>query len=88
MYDHISKSVETTREGKVTILWNQKVRTNRTYPHNKQDNVNRDNEKVTCMLIDVVIHGDRKVIKREAEKILTFWRRNYYFFFNFSTPCI
>jgi len=24
----------------------------------------------------------------EGSRKLTFWRRNYYFFFNFSTPCI
>ena len=29
----------------------------------------RDNEKGTCMLIDVAISEDRKVIKKEAEKI-------------------
>ena len=33
-------------------------------------NVIRDNEKGTCMLIDVAISGDRNVIKKEAEKIL------------------
>ena len=30
----------------------------------------RDNEKGTCMLIDVALSGDRNVIKKEAEKIL------------------
>ena len=29
----------------------------------------RDNEKRTCMLIDIAISGDRNVIKKEAEKI-------------------
>ena len=32
----------------------------------------RDNEKGTCMLIDVAISGDRNVIKKEAEKILIY----------------
>jgi len=31
-----------------------------------------DNEKGTCMLIDVAISGDRSVIKKEAEKILKY----------------
>ena len=26
-YDHVTKSVKTSHEGKVTILWNQQVRT-------------------------------------------------------------
>jgi hypothetical protein len=32
----------------------------------------RDNEKRTCMLIDVAILGDRNVIKKEAEEILKY----------------
>jgi hypothetical protein len=31
-----------------------------------------DNEKRTCMLIDVAILGDRNVIQKEAEKILKY----------------
>jgi hypothetical protein len=38
-------------------------------PNNKPDIIIRDNEKGTCMLIDVAIPGDRYVIKKEAEKI-------------------
>jgi len=34
-YDHISKSVKTSHEFKVTLLWNQQVQTNRTIPNNK-----------------------------------------------------
>jgi hypothetical protein len=43
---------------------------NRTIPNNKPDIIIRDNEKGTCMLIDVAIMGDRNVITKEAEKIL------------------
>ena len=32
----------------------------------------RDNEKGSCMLIDVAISGDRNLIKKEAEKILQY----------------
>jgi hypothetical protein len=32
----------------------------------------RDNEKGTCMLIDVATSGDRNVIKKEAENILKY----------------
>jgi hypothetical protein len=38
-YDHVSKSVETSYEGNVTVLWIQKVRTERTIPNNKPDNL-------------------------------------------------
>jgi hypothetical protein len=71
-YEHVPKSVETTQGGKVTILWNQQVKTDRTIPSNKPDIIIRDNEKETCMLIDVAISGDRNVIKKEAEKILKY----------------
>ena len=66
------KSVETSQGGKVTILWIQQAQTDRTIPSNKPDIIIRDNEKGTCMLIDVSISGDRNVIKKEAEKILKY----------------
>jgi len=70
-YDHVPKSVETSYEGMVTILWNQQVGTDRTIPNNKLDIIIIDNKKGTCMLIDVAISGDRNVVKKAAEKILT-----------------
>jgi hypothetical protein len=71
-YEHVPKSVETNQKDKVTILWNQQVQTDRTIPNNKPDIIKRDNEKRTCMLIDVAIPGDRNVSKKEAEKILKY----------------
>ena len=53
-------------------MWNQQVQTDRTIPDNKPDIIIRDNEKGTCMLIDVAISGDRNVIKKEVEKILKY----------------
>ena len=53
-------------------MWNQQVQTDRTIPNNKPHIIIRDNEAETCMLIDVVISGDRNVIKKEAEKILKY----------------
>jgi hypothetical protein len=60
-YEHVPKS-ETSRGGKLTILWNQQIQTDRTIPNNKPDIVIRDYEKGTCMLIDVEILGNRNVI--------------------------
>jgi hypothetical protein len=71
-YEHVPKSVETSRGEKVTILWNQQVQTDRSIPSNKPDIVIRDNEKGTCMLIDVAIPGDGNVIQKEAEKVLKY----------------
>ena len=65
----VIKCVETSQGGKVTILWKQ---SDRTIPNNKPDVIIRDNEKGTCVLIDVAISGDRNVIKKEAEKILKY----------------
>ena len=69
-YEHVPKSVETNQGGKVTLLWNQQVETDITIPNNKPDIIIRNNEKGTCMLIDVAISGDKNVIKKEVEKIL------------------
>jgi hypothetical protein len=71
-YEHVPKSVETSLGDKVTILWNQQVQNDRTVPNNKPDIIIRNNEKRTCMLIDVAISRDRNVIKKEAEKILQY----------------
>jgi hypothetical protein len=68
-YEHVPKSVETSRGGKVTILWNQQVQTDRTTSSNKPDIVIWDNNKGISMLIDVAVSGDRNVIQKEAEKI-------------------
>jgi hypothetical protein len=71
-YEHVPESIETSQGGKVTILWNQQVQTDRTIPNNKLDIIVRDDEKRTWMLIDVAIPGDRNEIKKEAEKILKY----------------
>ena len=71
-YEHVPKSVETSKGCKVTILWNQQVQIDRTILNNKPDIIIRDNEAGTCMLIDVAISGDRNVFKKEAEKILMY----------------
>ena len=71
-YEHVPNLVETTQAGKVTILWNQPVRTDRTIHNNKTDIVIRDNEKRTCIVIDVAISADTNVIKKEAEQILKY----------------
>ena len=70
-YEHVPKSVETNQGGKVTILWNQQVQTERSIPNNKPVIIILDNEKGTFMLIDVANSGDRNVIKisREDSKI-------------------
>jgi hypothetical protein len=46
-YDHVPKSVDTSREGNVTILWNNQLRTDRTIPNNKPDIIIRHNESGT-----------------------------------------
>jgi len=52
-YEHVSKSLETSQGGKVTILWNQQVQTDRTFTSIKPDIIIRDDEKRTCTLIDI-----------------------------------
>jgi len=53
-------------------MWNQQVQIDRTIPINKPDIIIRDNEKGTCVLIEVAISGDRNVTEKEAEKILKY----------------
>ena len=56
-YEHVLKSVETSRGGKVTILWNQQVQTDRTIPNNKPDIIIRDNEKGTCIVLYCIYYA-------------------------------
>jgi len=67
-YEHVPKSVETSQGGKIPILWNQQIQTDRTIPSNKPDILIGDNEKGTLMLIEAAISGDGNVIKKEAER--------------------
>ena len=48
------------------------MQTDKSTPNNKPDIIIRDNEKRTCILIDVTISGDRNVIKKEAENVLKY----------------
>jgi len=43
-HEHVPKSVETSQGGKVTILWDQQVQTDRTIPNSKPDIIIHDNE--------------------------------------------
>jgi hypothetical protein len=71
-FERVPKTVDTSHEGKVTILWNQQVQTDRTMSNDKPDVIIQDNEGRTCMLRDVAISGDRNVINKEAKKILKY----------------
>jgi hypothetical protein len=54
-YDYVQKSVETNNEGKVTILWNLQVQTDRTIPNKTPDIIIRDNKQGTCIIIIIII---------------------------------
>ena len=56
----------------MTAINNNNNNNNNKIPNNKPDIIICDNEKGTCMLIDVEISGDRNVIKKEVEKDLKY----------------
>jgi hypothetical protein len=66
--EHVPNSIETSQGGKVIMLWNQQVQTDRTIPNNKPDIIIHDNEKGTCMLIDVAISGDGNMVKNKPRR--------------------
>ena len=68
-YEHVPKSVQTSQEGEVIMLWNQ-VQIGRTVLNSKLDITIHVNKKGTYVVIDVAIYGYRNVIKKEAEKVL------------------
>jgi hypothetical protein len=68
-YERVPESVKISQKGKVTMLWNQQVQTDRTIPNNKPDIIIRNNEERTCLLIDVAISGDRNVMKIRRSRV-------------------
>jgi hypothetical protein len=64
--------VETSRDSKVTVLWIQQVKTDRTILNRKPNIIIHDNEKGTCLLTEIVILGNRNVIRKETKKVLTY----------------
>jgi hypothetical protein len=71
----VPKLAETSQEGKVTILWNQQVQTDRTIRNNKPDILLRDHKNGAYMLIDVANSKtkmrQRKKLRRLKHKDLT-----------------
>ena len=63
-----TKISRTIHGGKVTILRNQQVQTDRTIPNKTPDIIIHYNKQGTCILIDVAIPA----IKKEAEKIFIY----------------
>jgi hypothetical protein len=47
-------------ECEVPVLWNQQVKTDRTFRNYKPDVTNRDYEKGNYLLVDVAVSGDKK----------------------------
>jgi len=68
------KSVDTSHEVRLILLWHQQMQTDRTTPNNKPEIIIPDNEKETCLQIDTASSGytSRNMIKKEAEKILKY----------------
>ena len=67
-YQRVPKLVETSEEGRVTILWNQQVQTDRTITNNKPDIIIRVNEKGTCMLIELQFRERENCDKERSQE--------------------
>jgi hypothetical protein len=67
--ERTAKLIETSHKGRLTRLWNQQVKTNRTIRNNKPGIIICNSAKGTCALTDAAISGARNVIKTEAEKM-------------------
>jgi hypothetical protein len=54
------------------VLWNQAVHTDREVTANRPDIIIKNTKEKTCILIDVPIAADRKVVRKEMEKKLKY----------------
>ena len=64
-YDHVPKWVQTSNEGKDTILWNQRVWIGRNIPNYKPDIIVRDNEEGTKLKLNSVALVRERTIPTE-----------------------
>jgi hypothetical protein len=58
----------------VTVLWNQRVRTDREVTENRPNIKIKDKKEKTCILMDVAIPADRHVTQKEAENKIKYTR--------------
>ena len=58
-----------TENGKVTMLWDMQVHTDKTINANKPNIIIKDKQEKTCMLIDMAIPSDRNTSVKVAEKL-------------------
>jgi hypothetical protein len=70
LYSHIPKPV--TEHEDVTVLWNQRIQTDRDVLANRPDIIIKNKKDKTCLSIDVAIPSDKNVIQKEAEKKLKY----------------
>ena len=61
-----------TENGKVTILWDMQVHTDKTIKANKPDIIIKDKQEKTCMLTDMAISSDRNTSVKVAEKLFKY----------------
>jgi hypothetical protein len=65
-YTHTSKPV--CEQDVDTVLWNQRVRTDREVTAHKPDIIMKNIKEKICILGDVAVPADRNVVQKEAEK--------------------
>ena len=60
--------VEITTKGKLTILWDSYIRTDKKVGYNKPDIIIHNEGKRECKIIDVAIPVCQNIVRKEAEK--------------------
>ena len=67
-YEHKPESVTPNKDGKITIMWDMPVNTDRTITANRPDIIIKDSVNSTCKIIDMSIPSDRNIALKEVEK--------------------
>ena len=67
-YNHTPEAVTESENGKIVILWDTTVLTDRKVHHNKPDVLVKDHENRMWYIIDFAVPMDAGVDKKEAEK--------------------
>jgi hypothetical protein len=72
MCKYVPKSVAASYGSEITILWNNKVNSDKTIPNNKPDITIRDNKEGTYLSIDATDSRSIIMIHKGAEKFLKY----------------
>jgi len=71
-HTHTHKPKPVREQEDVTVLWYQRIHTNREFMANRHDMIIKSKQEETCIPTGVAVPADRNVVQKEGEKKLKY----------------